>query len=177
MPLILSGSNGLSGNVGTTTKEMLPAGTVIQVVQAVKTDVFSTSSQAFVTVTGLSLSITPLSATSKILVVSDVAIGPEASNAVIPRLTRNGTPIYVGDAAGVRPIGMGQYYPANSAGIVKSGGYFLDSPNTTSPVLYEFQMRTTGVVVQYVNRTNRDSNLADYDARGSSSITLMEIKA
>ena len=42
------------------------AGKIVQVVQAVKTDVFSTNSTSYVDITGLSATITPSAATSKI---------------------------------------------------------------------------------------------------------------
>jgi hypothetical protein len=45
------------------------------VVQAVKTDTFSTSSTTFADVTGLSVTITPTSATAKVLVIVNVQVG------------------------------------------------------------------------------------------------------
>lgn len=67
MPLILSGSAGLSGNVGTTTKEMLPAGSVLQVVQGVASTPVTSNSTTYVPI-NLSASLVPFSASSKILV-------------------------------------------------------------------------------------------------------------
>ena len=47
----------------------MPAGAMLQVVQTVKTDTFSSNpSSAWIDITGLSVSITPLSSSSKILV-------------------------------------------------------------------------------------------------------------
>ena len=46
----------------------LPAGSVLQVVQDVKLDTFTTSSTSFTDVTGLSVDITPSSTSSKVLV-------------------------------------------------------------------------------------------------------------
>ena len=48
------------------------AGSVLQVVSATKSDTQSTSLQAWVDVTGLSVSITPTSASSEILVIVNV---------------------------------------------------------------------------------------------------------
>ena len=56
----------------------LPAGVggkVLQVVQTFKSDSFSSTSDGFFDITGLSVAITPSSASNKILVISDVAIG------------------------------------------------------------------------------------------------------
>ena len=46
----------------------LPAGSVLQVVQTVKTDTFATTSTSFVDITGVSVAITPSSTSSKILI-------------------------------------------------------------------------------------------------------------
>jgi hypothetical protein len=153
----------------------LGAGAVLQIVSVTKTDTWSATTQTFVDITGLAATITPRDANSKILVIVDLALGPEASNASIPRILRDSTPVYVGDAAGVRPQGLGQAYSGNAAGTVRHGGVFVDSPASASSITYKAQLRSTGLVIQYVNRTNRDTNSADYDARGVSSITLMEI--
>lgn len=67
MPLILSGSAGLSGNVGTTTKEMLPAGSVLQVVQGIASTPVTSNSTTYVSL-NLSASLVPFSASSQILV-------------------------------------------------------------------------------------------------------------
>ena len=44
-------------------------GGIIQIVEKVKTDVFTSTSTSFVDITGMSVSITPTSNTSKILVI------------------------------------------------------------------------------------------------------------
>ena len=151
------------------------AGNVLQVVQVVKTDTFSVVSSTPTDVTGLSVSITPSSTNSKILVIADVAIGPTVSEAALARLVRNATPIYIGDASGVRPRSITQAYPANIYATVKSGGVFLDSPATTLEVTYKFQLYSTTGGVSYINRTAADRDDSGYDARTASSITLMEI--
>ena len=64
MTFVVDGTNGLTFPNSTT---QASASKVLQVVQAVKTDTFSTAS-SYTSVTGLSASITPSSSTSKILV-------------------------------------------------------------------------------------------------------------
>ena len=49
-------------------------GGIIQVVQSVKTDTFSTSSSSFTDITGLSATITPSSNSNKILVILDLMV-------------------------------------------------------------------------------------------------------
>jgi hypothetical protein len=183
MPLILSGSAGLSGNVGNVTKDMLPAGSVLQVVQIVKSDTFAgTMSTNWGDVPGMVASITPANAANKILVQVDLKVSSLAGSSVgRARLLRNNTPVYIGDAAGSRARAMGQIYGGAGADNVyqmeQVGGTYLDSPNSTSPVTYKIQMGgDNDASVLYVNRTQSDRDTAYYDARVVSSITLMEIK-
>jgi hypothetical protein len=56
----------------TTLPAAIATGKVLQVVQTTKTDTFTTTSTSFTDVTGLSVSITPSSASSKILIFSEI---------------------------------------------------------------------------------------------------------
>jgi len=83
--ILTTGSSGQS-----IPKAALPTGSVLQVVQTYKTDSFSTNATSYTNVTGLSASITPTSATSKILVMVSVFIdGYQNQNFIA--LTRNGS--------------------------------------------------------------------------------------
>jgi len=165
----------------------MPSGSVIQVVSTTKTDTFSsTNSAVFTDITGLNLSITPLSASSKILVTSVVHASASTDANSQPqvlqlRLLRDGSPINIGDASGSitqatssvqstrRVINLG---PANFPFPTN----FLDEPNTTGTITYNYQIRTdsTGGVTAFVNRERGESNNND-SARVASTITLMEI--
>jgi len=151
---------------------------VLQVVSVAKTDTFTTTSATFVDVTGLTVSITPSSATSKILVLASVSgngqIGVAALQGI---LVRGATPIAVGDAAGSRT--------QTSFGNIENGGsnqdvspiMFLDSPATTSSTTYKIQVRsTTAAQTVVINRSFSDANAASL-SRGISTITVMEISA
>jgi hypothetical protein len=154
----------------------MPTGSVIQVVQAVKTDTFGMSGTTFTDVTGLSVSITPTSTSNKILVMCDVGLSSSPGEGVNYRILRNGSAIYVADVAGSRPVGLGQQYAPGDYTIMRSGGIYLDSPSTTSVLTYKFQIASTSTGYnQYVNRTYTDRNTSGYDGRGVSSITVMEI--
>lgn len=59
------------------TKGSMPAGSALQVVQITKTDTFSTSSTTMTDITGLSVSITPSSASNKILVFMNASVSGE----------------------------------------------------------------------------------------------------
>ncbi len=161
----------------------MPAGSVLQVLQAVKTDVFSATATAgsWIDITGLSVSITTASASSKILVFADVALGTsgDATGQPFLRLVRNSTAIYIGDASGIRVQAMS----GNSVygtGIIykhqKQNGVYLDSPASSSSITYKLQLGVTASVTSYVNRNGYDANRWE-DARLASSITIMEIAA
>ena len=103
MPISTIPAAGLSS--GVPTRAQLPAGSVLQVVQTVKTSTFTTSSTSFTDVTGLSVSITPTSASNKILVLCYAVLSNTNTGGnyySFARLMRDATPIFVGDAAGSR---------------------------------------------------------------------------
>jgi hypothetical protein len=149
---------------------------VLQVGSTTKTDTFTTSSASFVDVTGLTVSITPSSTTSKVLVIVDTKLGG-SNTTTYPgvQLLRDSTDIYTGDAAGSR---VSASFGANIVSIdtlYSVGLAFLDSPNTTSATTYKIQARSNSGAM-YVNRTFTDtSSTAFY--RVPSSITVMEISA
>jgi hypothetical protein len=155
-------------------------GKVLQVVQTVKTDTFTSTSTSFADITGLSVSITPSSATSKVLVLASFMLsGTSGLYLVIARLLRDSTPIFKGDTAGTRSEGFFNNIPPDNNG----GGFgniaFLDSPATTSPTTYKIQGLGTvsgGVTTWYLNRTANDNNNVS-GLRGASSIIAMEIGA
>ena len=80
-------------------KKAIYTGAVLQVVSATKTDTFSMSSSDYVDVTGLSVSITPTSATNKVLIMVHLHLDSTVGGYTNPwRMMRNSTPIHVGDA-------------------------------------------------------------------------------
>ena len=149
---------------------------VVQVKSTTKTDTFSVTSTSFVDVTGLTVSVTPTSASNKVLIVASVTASQAVgTNNGFMALAKGGTPIGVGDSAGLR-------YQATVAVNATSGNYpnsfalsFLDSPATTSATTYSVQITShTGGSPMYVNRSETDSNSA-FDARYSSTITVFEV--
>jgi hypothetical protein len=155
-----------------------PAGSVVQVVSTTKTDSFSTTS-TLADVTGLSVSITPKSATNKILVLLTLSLAGQNANAGASYLLlRGSTAIGVGDVAGSRPQASGSIaYVADSNSSTALSGSLLDNPATTSSTTYKVQVApgNPGGNV-YVNRTQSDTNGTQYyNARTASTITVMEI--
>lgn len=148
-----------------------PYGTVLQVVQAVKTDTQtgSLASPNFVDIIGLSAQITPKSSSSKILIMT--TINGSATYDGLTRIVRNSTPIGVGTASTV-PTNGGSFIGTRG---VSYEGYtsqitFLDSPATTSAITYKSQITCNGAY--YINSTPVDGVNAEVTM---SSITLMEI--
>ena len=157
-------------------------GKVLQVVSTNKTDTFASSSIAntFVDVTGLSVSITPSSASNKILILATINHGVDGIRATALKLLRDSTAINIGTALGNRPaastVGIGENYDTNRGEV--SSINFLDSPNTTSAITYKIQvgiLEATANVAR-INTSGADGD-ATYIARSASTITVMEIAA
>ena len=169
-----------SGGTITNSGSQSGFGKVLQVVQTVKSDTFSTTSTTYVDVTGLSATITPSSTSNKI-VASVTIIPTNSSTAFFFKLFRDAVEIGSGDAAsGKEPCftsGMsgggsngGSYY-----GLEQRSIEYVDSPSTTSATTYKIQCKShlnTGTT--YLNRTIWDA--PEFNARGISTVTLWEIE-
>ena len=157
---------------------------ILQVVQAAKTDTASTTSGTYVTISGLSVDITPSSSSNKILVIADVKAGNDGGNGYYLQIVRDSTAIYVGDAASGKQQCVQQTYGGGDTGegkygMAKMGGTFLDSPNTTSQVTYAVQFLRLGgnsPTTLYVNRVGSET-AGEYVGRAASSITAIEVAA
>ena len=151
----------VSGTILTTTSPK--AGNVIQVVSATINSENSTSSTSFVS-TGLAVSITPTSSTSKVLVlVNGCSFGVSGTAEGYWTVDRAGTNI--GNGTG----GFGRTWNAGVANFTFTPAAisYLDSPATTSSITYTVQFRQTNAAqAVYISGGN-----------GRSSITLMEIAA
>jgi len=151
-------------------KAALPTGSVLQVVSTNKNDTFSTTSLTFVDITSLSVSITPTSTSSKILVVVDTNYSPSGtSTLVVFNLLRDSTNI---SQPATAPTYTGSFVAyTNAADTMLTPSFnFLDSPATTSATTYKIQVRTNSGTV-YLNRR------LSTDTASTSTITVMEIAA
>ena len=142
---------------------------LLQVVQTVKTDTFSTTSTTYEDITGLSVSITPSSSSNKILVLADLATGPASGQFMMLQLVRGSTEIYKGTESKTY-IASKVSYNNNSASLQDVSMVFLDSPATTSSVTYKIQVKLTGASTGAINR-----RVAVDDASLASSITVIEV--
>jgi hypothetical protein len=151
------------------------AGQVIQVVSTTKSDTFSSSAiNAFTDITGLSVSITPSSASNKILIIAIVQAHNVNTNGYL-RLVRGATAIGVGDTAGSRSSVSGSNMTNSVASFIGTNAFqFLDSPATTSSTTYKIQFITDGATT-LINRSSNDTDFL-YIGRSQSTITVMEIK-
>ena len=143
-------------------KGSLPTGSVLQVVNVTYSTQVTSSSSTFAD-TGLTLSITPTSATSKILALVQVAgVHKRTGNTRAQfKLFRNSTEImYMDDYAADTNTTAN-----NAVGTV--GTTYLDSPATTSSTTYKIQMCSAANTAEVRMNTGG----------GTSTITLMEIAA
>jgi len=153
------------------------SGKVAQVVSTSKTDTFTSSSTSFTDITGLSVSITPTLATSKIFVIAQVSGSMDTSVAsLFFRMMRDSTAINIGDAAVTRTRATFGFSNTIQAESVVGNASFLDSPATTSATTYKMQGMNTAAGTFYINRSKLDSDIPSI-SRTSSSITVMEILA
>ena len=161
--------NASVASVGTLPTARLPAGSVLQVVSNTKTNFFTTTSTSFVDVTGLSLSITPTSATSKILlIVTSYQSSSSTSGLTVYNLVRNSTNIATPANTGLSFSASAGNYTGASDNIFPFTISFLDSPATTSATTYKVQVKTnTGTL--YINTR------VSLDSAFTTTITAMEI--
>jgi hypothetical protein len=141
--------------------------TVIQALSTTTTALFSTSSASFVDITGLTLTITPQSTTSKILVFANICGGSAGSNTYL-NLVRNGTNIAQSTAGTQNQTAF--WGPPTAYIMYQTPINYLDSPSTTSAVTYKIQINASGSTATYVNARATDNYYG-----GISTITLLEI--
>ena len=150
--------------LGANAIKALPSGVggkVLQVVQTASTTDFSTSSTSFVEVTTLSTSITPSSASNKILVLINFVM-ENVGNYTTSYFTayRDNTTNLGNENAG---------YSFERVGVANgmSAGFsicYLDSPNTTSSTTYDLYVKNDSGSLTHVGRES-----------ATKTMTLMEI--
>jgi hypothetical protein len=139
-------------------------GKVLQVVTSSTTSTQSTTSTSFVDVTDMSVTITPTFNSSQILVIANIGLGNSGSGSeTLAQLVRDSTPI--GNGAD----GFGSC--RNAGNMNTSSIIYLDSPATTSSIVYKVQFRIEGVATAYVNRNGTTTSTM------SSTIAAIEIGA
>ncbi len=200
MPLVLSGSSGISGsNIidGTVTSDKItsiastkltgqvpdgnaPSGSVIQVVQSyIRGAHTATTSSSYVT-TGLSASITPSSTSSKILVTVNLTFSADMDTYGVFNLYRNGSELVdarSGTAGGNRQNGFISISMRDGDSryeMEEKTKMVLDAPKSTSQQTYEVYWKRTYGGTIILGRPIEDSD-NPYVIQTPFAITLMEI--
>ena len=171
-----SGTIALTGSPVITSQ--LPTGTILQVVQG-RTDAQAVTTSTSPVTTGLSATITPTSASSKILVMVTASFGCQQDTYGSGYLYRNGsTNLYVStQATGVQ---TNCWFAINTRAYDGywetrvSGMNYLDSPATTSATTYALYYKRDYGGGIWFNRPYDGSN-AEYHWCSTSSITLLEV--
>ena len=157
-------------------------GKTLQVVSTTKTDTFTSNSQTYADVTGMSVAITPAATSSKILVFAKVSCGQPSGNSLNVQLVRDSTALLVGDAASARTrTSSGVYAHADISagpmyGTIEVPILYLDSPSTTSSTTYKIQFKQSEDLTGCLNRSGVDTDNSSRP-RTASTITVMEVLA
>ena len=171
----------LPGDADGTIATTANAGKILQVIQTVKKNRQTINSTTLVDITGMSVSITPSSASNKVLVNYSLVV---FSNAVYyaMRLVRDSdSTIFIGDenpsATSQNRASFGSY---DSSYVIADtiAQSFLDSPNTTSAITYKLQAYSP-YSSAYTIGINSGVVLDNYSYMNNcvSTITAMEVAA
>lgn len=161
---------------GTAVVSSVTAGQVIQVVSVDKTDTFTTTSQTFADVTGMSKAITVASTSNKVLVTVVFSGGSATgTSGMLVKIVRGSTDIFIGDAASNRIRSSGAVYGPQNANASTFQISYLDSPATAGAVTYKLQIRTTAAGTVYFGRGVDDTDNTD-TGRFAATIILSEVK-
>jgi hypothetical protein len=138
---------------------------ILQVVSANHATQVTNSTSTFAD-TGLTVSITPTSTSSKVLVIVNQAgcgkEGAAVGNALVLKVMRGATDL-------LQFENLGAFTNSNASNYIGSCGVtYLDSPATTSATTYKTQFKNITNAAQVSVQANNSNN---------SSITLMEISA
>jgi hypothetical protein len=159
----------------TPTSAIQPTGSILQVVQTLKNDTFTTTSTSFTDITGLSVSITPASASNKILV--SFSVDHSNTNNQSCRVSVfTGSTNLLGSDVSNRLRGLQCYTWGDINTSEQANFEILHSPSTTSAITYQVKMAVQGDT-GCINRSGSDSDNTAYGYRSASSITAMEVAA
>ena len=153
-------------------------GAVLQVVQGDFSSTVSTTSTSFQDIP-LSISITPSSTSSKILVQVNTYLGVGVGGAYGSQLQllRDSTAIAIGDADGNKTRAAGvSYSDTHNYQVSQLSVNYLDNPSTTSAITYKVQFRAPwgSSSAALINRSGWNDNVQN-NARPTSTIIVQEI--
>ena len=169
---------GSDGTLATTAT----AGKILQVVSTTKTDTASnsTASQTYWNNTDFKVTITPSSASSKILITAVVMVGVDSQQSLFAQLRKDGSVLVQGDT-GESYQGRATYhhsYSTSAEAPLPVIINYLDTAGNTNQRYYNlaFSHTSGSTRTMYLNRGSSNSN--DYNkGRSTSTITAQEIAA
>ena len=161
------------------------AGKILQVVSVSKGDKQSWTGTAKTEITNLAPTITPSSASNKILVLGTLYTSSDVASItsfnVVKRSINSGSFTTIGnhidasDSNSTQAHGHGGTFNG-TWNLYNSSINFLDSPNTTNAIVYKWFLRSEDPgSTMYINRTGRNNTI--YHPKTISVLTLMEIAA
>lgn len=179
---------------GTVTSATLASGVggkVLQVINNVETDVVTLSTQqSWSTIPGtdqngsgsaFAIAITPTASTSKFLITFLLKFAGTQNDIAGFKWYRDSTPLTAATNPGNRVAAgaNGQYIGNDGINLspMASTQTLLDSPNTTSQIIYAPYYYKYHSDTAYLNRSIRDIAGNTYDVRCTSELTVMEIAA
>lgn len=152
---------------------------VLQSLQDIKTDIYTSTAQTWTDVPDLDITITPTTSGNKLWISSVVhASNATGNNHFAFRITIDGTAYAIGDAGGsnrARATGAGNQGSV-SDGVENIAMQYLYTTSSTSAHVVKIQHIVGNATLQ-VNRTEGDNNDNIYYSRQASTLTVMEIGA
>lgn len=136
----------------------------------------SVTAGTWVTIPGMSVTITPTSSSNKIMILSQLNASSDFSTTFIgqARLVRGSTAIDVSSVPLSSQVGASVFIPASvSANFTSTVPItFIDTPATTSPITYSLQFTNSQTSTMYVNRTPNNTNTAGFASYASTLIAI-----
>ena len=191
MPVTINGNTGVvtglavgglpDGIVDRDTLAAQARGSILQVVQGYKNDIFSSTSNSYVDITGLNLTITPASSSNKILIRYDVILSGQSWTKGVVQIglsfsSDGGSSfslIGAGTGGNLNTNTIQQLYSntdSNTEANVSTVSLsYLHSPNSTAALQYKLVGRIES------SSGNWKVNAQSHNKNGSSSITAMEV--
>ena len=172
----------LAAKAATTSK--IGNGGIIQVVHALKTSRQTITANLAhgnqVEVSSMSCTITPTSSSNKILVLLSLMLGASGDTTIGGTIRRDSTIVGQANAQDSRTqntFGAGNGASSKLWRMTPMQCNVLDSPSTTSSIVYTARVGGNGGVNVYINREGRNSNSSTDTCIATSSLTVMEVVA
>jgi len=149
MAIVLNGSS----NVITPTSAVQPAGAILQVLQAAKTDLATTSSATYTAISGLSQQITRSSTSNGVLIAFTVYMSTTSATVAGFNLMRDSTAIAQSSTSATYMGTTQDYLPINSLSR-HTVEFYDETPGSTNPITYSIQWARWSVGTVYLGCYN-----------------------